>query len=416
MVTEPAEPSELDHLNGSAPSTRSQHDQPTDSTPSAQATSAPSETASATRAPATRDSFSWSRHSKAGREHLLFERHAEAEEAFTAALEASEGMRPSDARRAASIRNLARVAEIYWESSSNEDYARTAGLLIASLERDLGTSHPDVEPYLLRLGMVHANREPGGDAEDLLTRALAIRIQQRGADHLSVATALSPLGTLYLEQNRLPEAEQHLEQSRAIVEENLGPGDPAVAAQLASLAPLRDAQGRPDEAEQLLRRALEIELAAESWAIAIGRRENDLAYLLIERGQYEEATELGRSALAHFEKARVAGVALAAVLDTLALSLKERGEFAEAAENYERAIAELEGLDFAIRSSVWRLEFVESYAEVLRALGRDADAQALEGRFATESGATDRRSQTMAETEHDEDPAASALPQSSAND
>lgn len=336
-----------------------------------------SQSRQAMRAP--RDPRDWSSYSKTGRDHLLFKRYPEAEEAFTAALEATHDLRPTDVRRKVAIRNLARLGDVYWQAGRRQDYARVAELVIASMERDFGRSYPDLDPHLVRLGAVHADRSKNGRAEELLTRALEIRIQERGENDLRVASVHTQLGTLYLEQNRLDEAEESLERARFIVEENLGPSDPAVAAQLAALAPLRRAQGRPADAERLLRRALEIQQAANASPRTIGLRENDLAYQLVESGRNADATELARSALAHLEEAGATGPALGAVLDTLALSLQESGELEQAAEYYERAIAAVEGLDPS--AIPWRGPAIGRYADVLRALGREKEAAALEARF-----------------------------------
>jgi tetratricopeptide (TPR) repeat protein len=95
-------------------------------------------------------------------------------------------------------------------------------------------------------------------AEELYTRALAIREQVLEPEHLDLSRSLNRLATLYQYRGKYPEAEPLYQRALAIYEQQLGPNHPDTATSLNNLALLYRVQGKYAEAESLMQRALAI--------------------------------------------------------------------------------------------------------------------------------------------------------------
>ena len=141
------------------------------------------------------------------------------------------------------------------------------------------------------------------EAEPLLMRALEIREEQLGGRHPDTAGSLNNLALLYQEQGKYAEAEPLLMRALEICEEQLGGRHPDTAGSLNNLALLYQEQGKYAEAEPLYQRALAIreqilgpvhsDTATSLWSLAVVAQDKQ---------QYAEAEPLYRRALDIYEQ------------------------------------------------------------------------------------------------------------------
>lgn len=149
-----------------------------------------------------------------------------------------------------------------------------------------------------------------------------------------------------------------------------------LAERLSELALASQARGRTPEAGRLYR------AAAEETERALGKGDPLTAARLADWGlhlertdRFPEAEEVYRRALGIVEKAFPPGHARRdAALNALGLFLEARGRYAEAEAHYKRALRE---------AAAQRSAAARNFASLLRRLGRDAEAAALEGRDRT---------------------------------
>jgi tetratricopeptide (TPR) repeat protein len=220
----------------------------------------------------------------------------------------------------------------HWKSA---DYYRQAVELVPAGEDLIRAGYLVSRGYGLMLCGEYS------EAEDSLTRALAIRERELAADSLDVAECLYYLGRLYQNQGRYEEAEPLHHRSLDIRETALGPGHPHVANSLNSLAALYQDQGHYTKAEPLCRRILPIDekvLGPDHPHFATSL--NNLATLYEAQGKYAEAEPLYRRSLAIRE--RVLGPEhpdVANSLSSLAALYKAQGKYAEAEPLYRRSLA-----------------------------------------------------------------------------
>jgi len=244
-------------------------------------------------------------------------------------------------------------------------------------EKSLGAEHPDVATDLNNLAGLYDAQGRYGEAEPLYQRALRIWEKTLGTEHPDVAMVLDNLAGLYDAQSRYREAEPLHQRSLRIREKVLGAEHPDTATSLSNLAGLYESQGRYSEAEPLYQRSLKIRekvFGAEHPDVANSL--HNLAALYESQGRYSAAEPLYQRALRIWEKTLGAEHPdVAASLNNLA-SLSYRQEKIEIAEEFSRralAIAE-KSLGSCHPNTVMILE---NRAEILIALGRTDEAQAL---------------------------------------
>lgn len=292
-------------------------------------------------------------------------------------------------------------------------------------ERELGEEHPAVAATLHHLGALHQELNAGGEA--YYRRSLEIREGTLGPDHPDVAATLNNLGTVLAGRGELDDAEPLLRRSLEIRERTLDAGDPELAKTLNNLAGIAIFRGRPEEAEKLLLRGLAIreralppdhpDVAANLEALAflenqLGRPERALEHLRRSLAIREQVygpdhpqlgsvlnnlaraqRSLGDLAAAEASYRRSLEIrerALGADHPQLLFSLlglarvhRERGENAEAESIYRRTLGILEGHP----GQEMRLaQVLAVYAELLRATGREAEAEEMERRAEELSG------------------------------
>jgi tetratricopeptide (TPR) repeat protein len=191
-----------------------------------------------------------------------------------------------------------------------------------------------------QLGLAYAAVRNFRDAEPVLLRAAAVKESVYGSDHPDYARGLLDLGTLYRIAGQHAKAEGPIRRAVAILEKALGPEHPEVAGNLTNLGGrLRD-QGKFADAEPILKRALAIrEKILPPNDPDIVRSRLGVANLYADQGRYAEAEPLFQRAIRVLEELKLHGTGYPNLPDTLRV-----------------------------------------YADVLRRMGRAADATATEAR------------------------------------
>lgn len=252
---------------------------------------------------------------------------------------------------------------------------RALEIFEAAAEPDLGK----IAGVLDCLGLVYWAQGRNDEAEPLLRRALDLSERSSGRDSQKMASSLTNLGVLCFSEGRWDEAEELYLRALEIEERELGPDHPDVALSHNNLAAVYLRQDRLDEAEDAFRRALAVSektLGPEHPNVGMAR--GNLGGLLVETGQFEQAEEFLRSSLAIYEaNFEPDHLWLAYPLTSLGDLAHREGRLDDAEGYYRRALAIREDLppddgDLGVT--------IDGYAELLRARGRDAEAQRLEER------------------------------------
>ncbi len=210
---------------------------------------------------------------------------------------------------------------------------------LAIRERELGGDHPATLATITRLALIQERLGQLREAERLHGRALDARTRLLGPEHPHTLGSLNALASLYDRQRRLPEAERLFLIALQACERRVGPGHPATLTVASNLAYNYISQGRHAEAEPLFRRVLdsrERALGAEHRSTVdalIG-----LAELYRIQNRLAEAEPLARRAFETSERADGADHprTLAAARE-FAQSLRGQGRYAEALPLFRRA-------------------------------------------------------------------------------
>ena len=117
------------------------------------------------------DRAAWSKHSRAGREHLKLHRYREAEEQFIVAMELAKGYGPTTQRQHTSLVNLERVAQEY--EANSRDRIRLTRLLLPIAVELRGPSDISVARHSAALGEALAATDQLEEARQLLEDATA---------------------------------------------------------------------------------------------------------------------------------------------------------------------------------------------------------------------------------------------------
>ncbi len=267
---------------------------------------------------------------------------------------------------------------LYWRQGRYADAEPLYLRAIQVLERTRGESHPDIARTLNNLGILYNAQGKYAAAIPVNEQAVAIYEKSLGPEHTRTAQALGNLGLVLYNQGDYADAAPLYARSLAIFEKQLGPDHPSVATMLNNMANLKKAQKDDAAAEQLLRRALEIRERAlgpdhpdVAWSVA------DLGVLYRDRGNYGAAEPLLRRALAAFERLDQSdGVAWS--LNDLAILFTKTGDYPSAEIYFKRA---LQTFETSLGPSHPDLaDCLHSYATLLRATGRAAEAEAAERR------------------------------------
>lgn len=200
------------------------------------------------------------------------------------------------------IRSRSDLASIYKAQGlfkkSEQEYLRAEKIA----ERAFGTNHPVFALLLDNRATLYLTQNRNAEAEPLIKRSLKIFERVRGPEHLDVAIALNNLGWLYRIQMKYAEAGAASKRSLAIFEKLYGSNHPAVGNGLGNLAMILVAQGKNSSAERTFKRALAIlgKPRVDETVLAVNR--HNLAQLYIDLGRYAEAEPLLVAALTTLER------------------------------------------------------------------------------------------------------------------
>jgi tetratricopeptide (TPR) repeat protein len=251
-------------------------------------------------------------------------------------------------------------------------------LLCAELIAQEHMTFPEATRLLNQTGYYLDERARYTEAEPLLVRALQIREQQLGPDHPDTATSLNNLALLYENQGKYAQAELLVVRTLAIYEQQLGPEHPRTAISLTHLGYIYFNQGKYEQAEPLYLRALSIDekaLGPEHPDLATDL--NNLAGLYKNQGKYEQAEPLYLRALSIREQQLGPDHPLTAQsLNNLAELYYNQGKYELAEPLYQRALSIDEGALRPLHPTTQAIR--ANYAYLLRTMGRDAEAAALD--------------------------------------
>jgi non-specific serine/threonine protein kinase/serine/threonine-protein kinase len=153
------------------------------------------------------------------------------------------------------------------------------------------------------LGVIFRLEKRPAEAEAMLRRALATRLQLSGADNPATAVTMNQLAHALHDQGKLPEAEKFARTSLEILRRSEGDQHPDIAVGLDHLASVLRDEGKLDEADAMFRQALTV--GEHAWGpdhADTARIETNLGELLVKRGKLAEGERLLRAGLESREK------------------------------------------------------------------------------------------------------------------
>ena len=212
----------------------------------------------------------------------------------------------------------------------------------------------------------------------------APQVLLRGMTQPLTSSVLAPAyntvdNTIY-KQNHYEKGEQYYQRMIAVDKKALGPNHPALANDLNELGLFYISQKRYKEAEPLLMSALSIyEKVYGADNILTIKTGASLAFVVYHLGRIEQAAALYRTALSYGQDALGPNnLETARILNELAYLYFHQGKLQESCTFYEWALASTQGAlgeqDPLVAACM------KDYAQVLRSLGRAAEADAMEAR------------------------------------
>ncbi len=328
----------------------------------------------------------WIAHSRSGREALRLHQYEAAEDGFLAAISATGGLPPSDARAQAALGNLIRLAGAYQQQQRFEDAARVTAHVVSESRAGPRPYFEAAAPVLLRQGQYLEAGGRAADAAALYEFALGLEGAHGDAGSTSERLELRRhLANAYVAEGRLAEAAPLLEALQSEIEARHGAASPHTARMLEDVARLHWAERDLQATERAYLRAIEIYAADPARDYELLRLRSALASVYLDAERPEDAERLGAEVLALLEEGGTEGGPLAAVLDTLATAEARIGKHEEAEAHYRRGIEERDKeTDPAVTRHLRPL--LQNYADLLRSTGRTSEADAIEARIALEIG------------------------------
>lgn len=209
---------------------------------------------------------------------------------------------------------------------------------------------------------------------------VASRIVPQPASESSLSPAFRIVNDTIFNQNHYEKNEASSKRTIATDIDALGPNHPSVANDLTGLAQLYISQQRYSEAEPLLKRALSIyRQAYGSNNLLTVNATSTLASVELQLGHYEQSTQLYREALTSGQQ--ITGpnsLETARILNGLANLYFRQGKLVESCTFYQWAVASTQAA--LGENSPLLAASLKDYAQVLRSLGRDSEALAVEAR------------------------------------
>jgi eukaryotic-like serine/threonine-protein kinase len=283
-------------------------------------------------------------------------------------------LEPEDPTVAASLHNL---GNLYWATGQYDRAQVLMERAMAIREKVLGPDDRDFGSTVNSLGAVAFSKGDSTKARQLWERTLAIREKTLGAEHPYVAQTLNNLAVLRIRAGDSAGARPLLERVVRIQEKVLGPKHSDLAFALSNLGDVLLESQDHAGARTLFQRAVKIQEAAGPHHPELGRFLTGVADADLEMGNVATARELYTRALAIREQ--VFGKDTRETADSLAglarCDLKERRhESAEA--RFQHVMPLYRQKDGSYRGDA--VHALESYAALLRATRRDAQAAEME--------------------------------------
>ena len=203
---------------------------------------------------------------------------------------------------------------------------------VERVDRDL-RDQPEVAAELLAtIGSVYLQLGANEQAEQMLRRALALRLQVFGEENLVVAQSYHDLAPALWGQGKLVEAENVERKALRLQTAILGPQHLQIAASLRNLGHILASQQRLGEAGECYQRALA--LRKQHWGsehLSVAQSLTDIAGVLSTQGRWDEAERNYRDALALDRKLLgEENPTIASVLSSLSQLLTSHDKYDEA--------------------------------------------------------------------------------------
>jgi len=300
----------------------------------------------------------------------------ESESLYRWALEIQDESGVSPLDMAETLHNL---SVVNWQQGRNGEAEPYALQALDIRQSVLGPTHPDIANSLNNLAIVYRRMGRLNEALDFSLRSLEMRERSLGLDHPDIAISLNSLGVIHRNLGQFDDAKRYFQRALDLWENSLGPDHNTVASSLNNLGYVHWWLGDYQQAGRLLERALEIrERTLDPGHLKNGFPLNALGLVRWKQGHLEEAHDLLTRALEIFEThLEPRDPLIAAPLSGLGGVYRDLGRFEDAERCFVNALA--------IRGSLPDdhpdlVHTKQEYAILLRALGRDEEAQRLETR------------------------------------
>jgi tetratricopeptide (TPR) repeat protein len=273
-----------------------------------------------------------------------------------------------------SIAPYQRLAQVLEALSKFREAEEEAQIAVAIRTRKLGPAHPDLAGDFSILANIYQAGKKYTEAASTWEEVVRLQEAAFGIEDLRLAPSLDSLAACRRELAQWPQAEVALRRVLAIRELNQGQRHAEVAQTIDALARLLFAMKRYAEAEPLYLRSLNIwmQLLGPGNSILAMSYDN-LAVTEAALRKYDAAGGLYLEAMKLRDEDDVGS------LRNLALILVARGEYKDAEPLFKRALAALDAP--YNRGSAQLADVLHDYADLLRQLGRAAEAAKLETRL-----------------------------------
>jgi len=273
-----------------------------------------------------------------------------------------------------SIPTRHRLVQVEIALSHFSDAEQQAQTAVAIRTRKLGGTHPDLAADFALLASVYQGEKKFTEAAATWEWTVGIQETAFGIDDLRLAASLDSLAACRRELHQTAKEEAALRRALAIREVNQGQLNADVAQNIDALARLLFSAKRYTEAEPLYARSLEI------WTRLLGPANSVLAMsydnLAVTQAalhQYAGAEQLYLEAMKLRDEDDVSS------LRNLALVRIARENYKDAEPLFKRALA---ALDAPYNQQAGQLkDLLPDYIDLLRQLGRTAEAARLEARL-----------------------------------
>lgn len=280
---------------------------------------------------------------------------------------------------ATSINNIAILFYYKGDFAEAEKYYQQA---LEIRRQSLVENHPDIAQSLTNLAILYHQLGDLEKARSFHEQSLVVLKNAYGEDNPEVASSLNTYALLLIEMGDLSSAEKELKRALKIMEEYFGPDNIQVTKSLMYLAYLYSSAERYNDSAQVYTRALSIKEKE------LGLDHTELVDVLIGLGHVQDKMEQFAKAEKQFLRALdiceknpdANPYALADILHNLgAVYFHGLGENEKAEGYFKRAMER--GIEAYGENSEEIKETIEDFAELLRAMGKADEADALESRI-----------------------------------